>query len=274
MEARKLDFVSLTKNLEINERAFKYEMSVSAPPTECYVVFFVARSGSTWLTSILSATNLLGYPEEYLNPEFVPDVARSLNAKTPDTFISVLQRRRKSENGIFGVEVRAIDVELFGAREFFSNFDSDTVFFNLWRKNILAQAISLYRAVLTGRFHSNDGKEEHTHVLYDAEAIKNWLNHLAEQENSNISMLKNQQKLFTNLCYEVIVKDRIGTIQLFADKLAVKRGAFEISKTENEDIQKIADSWNAEAERRFRSEHTDFLVRIEKSRLIRQYENF
>ena len=269
-----MDFISLTKNLEINERAFKYEMSVSAPPTKRYVVFFVARSGSTWLTSILSATNLLGYPEEYFNPEFVQDVARSLNAKTPDTFISMLQRRRKSDNKIFGVEVRAIDVELFGTLDFFSRFESETIFFNLWRKNILAQAISLYRAVLTGRFHSNDGKEEQIAASYDAEAIKKWLNHLAEQENSNISMLQQQQKLFTNLCYEVIVKDRTGTIQLFADKLGVNRDTFEIIKKENEDIQKIGDRWNAEAEQRFRSEHSDFLVRIEKSRLIRQYENF
>lgn len=268
------EFERRVQGLTINDASFRNEMEKNTPPEKTYVVVFSARSGSTWLTSILSKTEALGYPEEYINPDFIRDVAQFLNTADPSSFLEILKRRRKTKNEIFGIECRAVDILCIGEGSFFKSFDKETIFFNLWRKNIVAQAISLYRAVTTGRFHSNDGKQEQTLASYDVKAIRTWLEHIAEEENSNISMLEKQHKPFTNLCYEVIIKDRGGTIQLFADKLGVKTDSFEIGNPENEDIQKIGDGWNVEAEQRFRSEHPDFLARIERNRLIRRYETF
>ena len=268
------EFARRVQGLTINDAGFRNEMEKNSAPEKTYVIVFSARSGSTWLTSILSKTEALGYPEEYINPDFIRDVAQFLNTTDPSDFLEILKRRRKTKNEIFGIECRAVDILCIGEDLFFKSFDKKTIFFNLWRKNIVAQAISLYRAVTTGRFHSNDGKQEQTLASYNAQAIKAWLEHIAEEENSNISMLEKQNKPFTNLCYEVIVKDRSGTIRLFADKLGVKMESFEIDNSENEDVQKIGDSWNVEAERCFRSEHPDFLARIERNRLIRRYETF
>lgn len=54
------------------------------------------------------------------------------------------------------MELRTIDVAPLGDGEFFAAFDVDPVALILWRDNIVAQRISLYRAVATQHHHSTD----------------------------------------------------------------------------------------------------------------------
>ena len=98
---------------------------------------FTARSGSTWLTNVLSGTKLLGSPEEFINPDFVLDVARSLNAKEAIPFLELLRCRRKSPNGVFGIEARHVDIELIGEEAFFKIFGSEAIFLTCGEKILL-----------------------------------------------------------------------------------------------------------------------------------------
>src|SRR5579871_4778068 len=69
-----LRFANLVKKVEVDEAAFANEVRKTTPADRYYIIFFTPRSGSSWLTSVLSATRHLGYPEEYINPEFLPNI--------------------------------------------------------------------------------------------------------------------------------------------------------------------------------------------------------
>jgi LPS sulfotransferase NodH len=270
MNFEEMRFVHIVRDLAVDDYGFRHAMEVNAPAERSYVIVFTARSGSTWLTKLLSSTGVLGYPEEYINPDFVRDVAKFLNCREPAGFLESLKRRRKTTNGIFGIEAREVDIRLFGENEFFQAFRPDTIFFNLWRQNIVAQAISLYRAVATQRFHSNDETGSRPPPDYDAAAIQNWLSHVAAEENDNLEMLRRHHLDFRNLCYETIVADRNATLRFFTAIMGLDIDASEFLAPGKDELQKIGDDWNLEAERQFRAEHAGFLNRIEAGRLVRK----
>jgi LPS sulfotransferase NodH len=261
-------FEALVAGMAVEEADYLQNIAHTRMPERDYVIFFSARSGSTWLTSVVSATGELGFPEEYLNPAFVRDVAGFLNTTDPVLFLNALRRRRQSANGVFGLEARAVDVALFGEARFFEAFGPHTVFFNLWRRNIVAQAVSLYRAVATGRFHSTDEREA-AEPVYDDAAILNWVAHLAEEENANLLMLRRHGRASLPLCYETIVQDRVGTLRALAEVLGVPVSAEALAEVPQGETRKIGDEWNREAERRLRAERGGELARIEAERLVR-----
>jgi LPS sulfotransferase NodH len=262
-------FSHIVRDLDVDPEAFKLNMAATSPPRCRYVIMFTARSGSTWLTSLLSATGKLGYPEEYINPEFIRDVAQFLNTRDPAAFLTALARRRQTPNGIFGMEVRAPDIEMFQPDVFFQFFDQSTHFFNLWRKNLVAQAISLYRAVATKRYHSNDGKPDTGPPDYDVKAITDWLQHMANEENANFRMLTQRKLPFTNLCYEDMVANRLNTLHLFARVLEVDPKDLTLLPAARDEVKKIGDNWNLEAEKLFRADQQRFIADIERNRIVK-----
>jgi LPS sulfotransferase NodH len=265
-----LRFAHIVRDLAVNPADYKATLQKTVPARQLYVVMFTARSGSTWLTHLLSSTNLLGHPEEFINPDFIRDVAVFLHAREPAKFLTALTRRRQTSNGIFGIEARSIDLHMFGKDDFFEFFDQSTLFFNLWRDNIVAQALSLYRAVATKRYHSNDGQPQATPPPYDAQAITDWLLHLAEVENENIRLMRIYRRPFSNICYETIIAGRNATLKFFADRLNVVLPPEIYAAPGQDELQKIGDSWNVELEARYRDEHAAFLAGIESRRLVKQ----
>ena len=262
-------FETLVQGLDINARDYAYEMSQTTPPLRSYVIMFMARSGSSWLTSLLSGTEALGHPEEYINPNFVRDVARSLNASEPDAFLKILERRRKTANGVFGIEVRAFDIHNFGAEKFFRHFGYETLFFNLWRENLILQAISLYRAMASGRWHSTEAPAPLPD--FDGDEIERLAMQLLGEENDNLQMLREKSRRFRPLRYETMVADRAGTLRLFADALGVALAPQHYAQPQSGEHEKIGDGWNEDAEIRFRRERPGFAARLETLRQIRQH---
>jgi LPS sulfotransferase NodH len=260
-------FADLVKDIQVDRTALKRDLATIVPSDREYVIFFTPRSGSSWLTSILSMTNKLGYPEEYINPDFVRDVVKATNAWTPGLLLQMLKRKRKTPNGVFGMEVRANDVLFFGEREFFDEVDPGAVIYFLWRSNIVAQGISLYRAVLTGRFHSSD-KEVPAAPAYSADSIRHWIQHIANIENANLEMLERHDLAARLLCYEDIVGDRAGALALFAETLGIGLEVTEHSQRSPDELSKISDAWNLAAEERFRREEQRYVYSVEEQRRI------
>jgi LPS sulfotransferase NodH len=264
-----LRFETLTKDLIVDDEARIAECEKLVPAHRQYVIFFTARSGSTWLTSALSATKQLGVPEEYINPDFIPDICRAVRARTQQDMFQVLFRRRKSPNGVFGIEVRHIDVELFGIEQFFDIFGPETVFFNLWRDNMVSQAVSLYRAVNTGRFHSTDTALAST-PTYDAAGIKRWMTHLLNTENKNLRLLASEGRPARFLRYEDILRHEATTVGMIADALRVDLAPNQAPEDAPPKQEKLGDTWNREAEATFRSQEPQFVAETEAARLIRR----
>ncbi len=264
-----LRFETITKDLVVDDAARIAECEKLVPAHRHYVIFFTARSGSTWLTSVLSATKQLGVPEEYINPDFVLDVCKSVRARTQVDMLQVLFRRRKTPNGVFGIEVRHIDIELFGIEQFFSIFGPETVFFNLWRDNMVSQAISLYRAVYTGRFHSTDPRQAPP-PPYDGDGIKRWMTHLLNTENKNLRLLASEGRPARFLRYEDIFRHEATTVAMIADALRVDIPPAPPGGEAPPKQEKLGDSWNKEAEATFRSREAQFVAETEAARLIRR----
>ncbi len=267
MDLESLKFEHLVQDLIVDNAAWRRD-SEKPLPKKKYVIVFTARSGSSWLTSILSATKKLGYPEEYLNPSFIRNVAAAVNTVDPAEFLKALQRRRQSPNGIFGIEVREIDVRLMGQEIFFSEFNNETIYFNLWRSNIVAQAISLYRAVETKHFHSSDSSASETTPPYDNDAIKKWIVHLVAQENANYRMLCREKKSFYNLRYEDMIADKKRTLEIFEEILKEDLQFEALSFSSEKELKKVSDQWNTDTEMAFRHENSTYLAKIEASREI------
>lgn len=229
-----------------------------------YVIIFTPRSGSTWVASVLSSTDRLGYPDEYLNPEFVKQSALATNTRDPRELIDMLRRVRKTGNGVFGLKVRAVDVQLLGEADFFDSMPSASRYFLLLRKNIIAQGISLYRATATSWFHSTGNYT--APPAYDRTAIHSWVNDLLGNEKANIMLLQRHAiKPSAVLYYEDLIGDRIDVIQRFARELevAVPDG---VLRNVARDPQKIGDRWNEESERQFRHDEHTFAEEIELQR--------
>jgi hypothetical protein len=164
------------------------------------------------------------------------------------------------------MEARAIDVKLLGEDAFFRVFGEDTMFFNLWRENIVAQSISLFRAVATQHFHSKDETRPPPPPAYDAGEIRRWLQHLMITETDNWNMLERAGRHAKALCYEEMVRDKVGTIRAFADALNVTIEFDHLAGPIEGETRKIGDAWNSQVEERFRNEQSKFVAEIEAMR--------
>jgi LPS sulfotransferase NodH len=260
-------FANLVKGLEVDKGAFTSEMREKISAHTNYVILFTARSGSTWLTSILSATRLLGYPREYINPAFVRGIATATNSRDASGIIAILRRRRKTRNGVFGIEITSPQLQLYGEEEFFKGFEQPPIFFFLWRDNIVAQGISLYRAVNTKRFHSSDPPTPPP--SYDVEEIARWIRQVAHVENRNCLLLRRRGIRPRWIRYEDIILSRSKTINLFAKVLDVRILPRRWKNASPQELQKIGDGWNHDAEERFRADQPDFIATIEENRRVK-----
>lgn len=264
-----LRFQNRVAGLTVDAARREQQMSALTPADRSFVILFSARSGSSWLTGVLSGTKKLGRPEEFINPDFVRDVAQRMNALTPDDLLASLRRVCKTQNGVFGLEARAIDVTLLGFDAFRDAFAGEALFFHLWRENIVAQGLSLYRAVTTARFHSSDGAAA-VAPPFDAEKILGWMHHIIETENDNIRLLGRLGGPARRLRYEEIVADRQATIEAFAHALAVPFTKEEFAAAPAAELKRLSDDWNEAAEARLRAEHAAAIARLESLRLIRR----
>jgi LPS sulfotransferase NodH len=240
----------------------------TAPADRCILALFTPRSGSSWLAKIAGATQQLGFFEEYINPDFIHEVATQMYANDRITLLAMLRRWAKSENGVFSMEARAIDIERFGEAEFFEAFGAPAVTLFLWRDNIVAQGISLYRAVDTGRFHSADAPAPTPE--YDPDKIAEWMAHIVEIENQNLALMERHGLHARFLRYEDIIRDRRTTLTIVADSVRINLLDKHHAASQENEPHKLADDWNHNAERDFRDKRRDFIWNLEAQRLIRR----
>ena len=244
-------FVRLVADLPTDPAAHAQAL-VPTPPSRRYVILFSPRSGSTWLAATLGATRLLGHPYEHLHPDVARQRAIEAHTTDPAGVLAVLQRRLQTGNGVFGIKLRALDIHLFGAAAFFAAFGPDTTYFCLWRENVVAQGISLYRAIASGRWHSYDAPRPPP--AYDAADIATWIAHVIEVENDNLDLLAARGIAATWLRYEDIVRRDAHCIALFAARLGLPLPPGGVPPARRNALTAVADAWNADTEARFRAE--------------------
>lgn len=142
-----------------------------------YLIAFTLRNGSTLLCDYLTQ-NGMGSPTEYFQYPFGEAnrwAYQALGVPTDDFVGYLRELRAQAPNGIFGAKLtwdhklvllenaRRLDPKIQELEDLFPGVK----WIFVQRRDKIAQAISLWRAVKTGRWHSLDPKVENAQLEYD-----------------------------------------------------------------------------------------------------------
>ncbi|WP_082048407.1 Stf0 family sulfotransferase [Candidatus Methylopumilus turicensis] len=157
------------RNKQIQLKRLKYHEDQMSPsidfasvsqPKQRYCIASSPRSGSTLISKMLLTTHLAGDPKEYLNPLLMHAWHRiSHQPILLNEYIKQIESRRTTENGAFGIKIHWRHLEnlskTIDSRKINSLINNFDKFIFVRRRDKLAQAISYYKAVTTGVFHSD-----------------------------------------------------------------------------------------------------------------------
>ena len=172
---------------EVDQAAFSRDIARPRAKTS-YVIFFTPRAGSTWLTDVATQTGALGRPGESFNPRHLNKMARAMNASNLADYCDMIARKRATK-GVAGFEITHHQLRAVFRKNsrFLAHYPDPHVFW-LIRKDIVAQAVSLYKMTTTRVSHStrlspDEIAAREAGFVYDADRIAHWINHilLAEQ---------------------------------------------------------------------------------------------
>lgn len=261
---------------EADQKKYQFWMRTEKP-AKTYSILFTPRSGSSWLTSILTGIRAMGTPGEWFNPELMPSSTRTKGARNLDQFVEVISRH-EAHGGIFGFEITYHQLKaVFGTEaDFMSRFD-DAVFFWLTREDIVAQGVSLDKMVQTRVSHAanNDAQEIVTSdnaYDYNAGRIREWISHIHAAEVGTERMIADFGLSPVRLSYEAITSSGAQKVlNLFAEKLGLDGFA---TQDVSSGHRKIGTSKNDEFAERFRAENRYFMDRIdaERAEMLSRYD--
>lgn len=187
-----------------NTEALSGLLAAPAPGLQ-YLVLFTPRSGSSWLTELLSTNPGFGQPGEWFNDSLVPDIARHFGVDNIYDYVGAVTRTMcDPQTRVFGAEITFFQLEVMRQLvDFFQHFPLHrTKLFYLNRRDIIAQAVSLYRAVKSGVFHAADATDDAASVPYDADQIAHWLTHIRRQELGVEALIEEAGVTVERLRYE------------------------------------------------------------------------
>lgn len=229
----------------------------SAPLRKSYVVASSYRCGSTFFCSELWRTGVLGAPGEYLNigeGRMLRDVmANRLQAASPEDYFAKLLACRTSRNGVFGMKAHFHHFEAaLNWCPSMLDLLSPVTYIYLNRRDKLAQAVSMARAMQTDAWTSMDGAVEMA-LRYDEGLIIQCLEDIRQQRLGWLRWFE-----INNIAPFVVNYE-----DLVADKAKVIRSVVELLGVQNDEPEEIrppiaerqGDETNIAWAARFRREH-------------------
>lgn len=223
-----------------------------------YFIAITPRSGSSWLTELLYKTRVAGNPEEWFNLDNISGILRKYQCSNIEDYIKCIKADQSTRNCVFGCEASFYQLRLVLEKiSFDSLFNSPTCVY--WtRKDFLKQGISLFKAVETGYFHSVQGSSQRQEIMYDPDKIKQWILHILYQESHWEVFFMNKKIRPIRLCYEELVSNPSGTIQLLLSHLNILDNREDIVSIDTRH-QKISNEETDEILEKFSSDMSDFL---------------
>ena len=253
---------------ELDRDRFALDMARPLPERE-YVMYFTPRSGSSWITDIVWQTRRLSLPGEVFNPNFLPNIIQSYNASSMDEYCDVLRRRRNTR-GVFGFQITYHQLAAVFDREsdFLARFPSPVCFW-LIRRDIVLQAISLYKMVQTQAGHAaqtplDEIARRDQGVAYDGAAIRHWLQHILNAEIKTEDMFARHGLKPMRMSYERNVEMHPNhVVQVMGQHIGVPKMRLKPLESAH---SKIATATNDSFADRFRSQYAGFLQEVDAQR--------
>ncbi|HET9160583.1 MAG TPA: Stf0 family sulfotransferase [Caulobacteraceae bacterium] len=209
-----------------------------------YAICSEPRSGTTWLTYLLSSTGVLGHPREYFNP--TNEAVRDIEGYGPDRMIETVLTRGRTDNGVYAVKV------------FTDTFDNpaqpwaktlpNLSFVHFEREDLLGQAISWAKAVQTGLYLATDEKLGEAH--YDQAAITWFLVEGARrQARWRLFFARNGLEPL-RLTYSGLTADPVGAVHAVARLVQVEPPSVDPAKAATK-VQRddVSEAWRQRYQR-------------------------
>jgi LPS sulfotransferase NodH len=234
----------------------RLDFSGSHPLRKSYVVAASYRCGSTYLCTRLWNTGVLGAPAEYLNVgggRMLRHVMeRRLQAASPEDYFVKLLACRTSGNGVFGMKAhyhhfeRALDwcpqmLQLL----------APVTYIYLSRRDAIAQAVSMAKAIQTNRWTSMDD-DAATVLRYDERLIGQCLEEIQQQKIGWLRWFELNAITPFVMNYEDLIANTASGIGSVIKLLDV--GDDEGCELYPPLVEKLGDGINAEWAARFRRE--------------------
>lgn len=197
-----------------------------------YLICATPRTGSTLLCQYLSSTEVAGRPHSYFRKQDMASWAkgwRILKENGSYDFAEYLIAARaaaSTENGVIAIRVmweslkeivgelailypNCLHRDMTLLEEAFGRLR----FIYLCRNDIVAQAISLYRAEQTGYWHTVEGQKPEQHPAFDFDAIQSRVQILRQQDESWQSWFQTISVEPMIVKYEELSADPVGSVQ-------------------------------------------------------------
>ena len=180
---------------------------------KAYIVFFTARSGSSYLADLLTKTGRAGRPGEYFNPVQMARAVTAMRSRARRPVESVVDYAlnvlvtRSSPNGGFGWKATFAHYRPLVTTGLDRLLFPEYAPFYLYRNNIVNQAVSLHIMTKSTLAHatkpvSDELRAKADSVPYDAERIRHWVRHLWEQEKALAEFLPTLGKPVQRIEYQ------------------------------------------------------------------------
>lgn len=203
----------------------------AASRSRLYIIFLTPRSGSTWLTELVMSAGRLGAPQEWFNDGWIHTEEPALGCLPPklrgiSDINAYVDAVVDEGGGVAGLQLSVFQAAMLGEL-----LDGPVdpkwlrAIFYLRRKDLYAQAVSAYRSVASGRFHSYQNSADQidafNSVKFDQEKLIEWLNFLIISEKKFAELFERRRVQPIDLYYEDIVLDPLGTLREIASAIGV-----------------------------------------------------
>ncbi|MBV1703750.1 MAG: sulfotransferase domain-containing protein [Hyphomicrobiales bacterium] len=236
------------------------------------VLLATPRSGSTWLCELLDSTGEIGFPQEYINGENVALFNNTVQSNNERDYLNGCCWNFATENNIFVIKTTVGDALRLEEIDFFEYFYQSS-FIIIRRKNIIAQAVSMYVALTRGVFHVQSPdlliNEEERDAILDASnssvnsAIKQWVCHILNYELTTEIQIMARDITPIRIDYESLIDEPRRAVEKIARSMPIrlKRNVPITGRT-----IKLAENVHYELEARFRLAEPKFLANVERIR--------
>lgn len=141
-----------------------------------FVIFCTPRCGSTLFSDTLSRTGLIGWCEEWLNYEYFAAFQRVMGLQQTSfpVYYDFVKRKSVEETGVFSLKCHIGQLAAMHKDfEFTLNDIAADYSIYLYRKDKVAQAVSLSKAIATDKFrHNEEGKEGKFDLLNICDSLR------------------------------------------------------------------------------------------------------
>ncbi len=247
---------------------------------DSYLICATPRTGSTLLCGLMASTKVAGQPESYFRQPDEQlwadrwDIVRSSDGIFEySEFIRAALDAGRSENGVFAARIMWGTLNLLfdrlstvypatagGDYDLLNLAFGHTRFIYLNRDDVLAQAVSWYRAEQTDVWHDTaqeESKQPKLEPRYDFDQIHNLVQTIEEHNSAWRMWFASVGIQPLMVRYEDLAADPVGVAREILDYLGLRLPPGRLIKTQN---RRLADELNAQWIDRYRAELAERLI--------------